>query len=180
MLDTWVFAAILAQASGGQTNRVSEARQAIVMPLSGTTMTCTKEADHLVCVIPLAKEAAQEPQLAPAPAAKARVYKPSQPTVALPSPEALTQLKAAQANIELAKSLLPKVTAPEEVVLVQQLLYRAKEQYRTARAMLHTTQADLRLDRDPFDGDKHERNAEPMALCQGEADIAENCNSAAP
>ena len=188
MLITWMFVALLAEASGGQVgqtsqaSQINQANQAIVVPLSDVTMTCVNEGDHLVCVIPLDKESAQAPQHAPAPAPapKARAYGRTQSPRALPGPEAWTQLKAAEANIELAKALLPKATTPEEAVLSQQLLYRAKEQYRTARALLHTVQGDLDRAPDPFDSSEPERDANAMAMCQGEADVAEECNTAAP
>jgi hypothetical protein len=180
MMSTWLLAVVLAEASGAEGNRVNQADQAIVVPLSGATMTCTKEGDHLVCVVPLEKEAAKEARSAPTVAPKARVYKPSQPALTLPGPEAFAQLKVAEANIKLAKSLLPQATTPEEVVLSQQLLYRAKEQYRTARALLHTVQGDLDRAPDPFDRDNHESDSNAMALCQSEPDVDEECNTAAP
>jgi hypothetical protein len=174
MLTTLVFAAFIAQASQGQSNHGD---QPVMVSLAGTTMTCTKEGDHLVCVVPLDKQAAQEPQQPVALVPKVTAYKPSRPEPALPTPEALIQLKAAEANIELAKAMLPNATTPEEAVLAQQLLYRAKEQYRTARALLHTVQADLRHAPDPFDSGKGESDAEPMALCQSEVDVAGECDS---
>ncbi len=185
MMTTWVLAAaFLAEVAGGPTNAASknkpikQADQAMVISLTGATMTCTKDGDHLVCVIPLEKEIAKESEPVQAAAPKARAYKPSQPTLTLPGPEAFAQLKAAEANIELAKSLLPKATSPEETVLVQQMLYRARDQYRTARALLHTVQGDLHLAPDPFDGDKHEGDA--VALCQTDTAKAESCQTAVP
>jgi hypothetical protein len=178
MLNTWILAVtVLAEASGVSTNRVNQADKSISVPLSGATMNCTRQGDHLVCVIPLDQEAAKEPEPAPASAPKARAHKPSQPIMTLPGPEAFAKLKAAEANIELAKSLIPKATTPEEAVLTQQMLYRAKEQYRTARALLHTVQGDLSRAPDPFD---REGEADAVALCQSETDMAEECPTAAP
>jgi hypothetical protein len=71
----------------------------------------------------------------------------------------LTQLKAAEGNIELAKSLLPRATTPEEAVFAEQLLYWAKEQYRSTEALLHTDQEDLHGAPDPFEGQSHNQNA---------------------
>jgi len=186
MMTTWVLAAFLAEVAGGATNPVSKnnpinrADQAMVFALSAATVTCTKDGDRLVCVIPLEKEPAKGPDPVMAAVPKARAYKPSQPTLALPAPEAFAQLKAAEANIELAKSLLPKATSSEEVILVQQMLYRARDQYRTARALLHTVQGDLDRAPDPFDGDQHQGDGNTAALCQSEADLAEDCQTAAP
>lgn len=185
MMTTWVLAAaVLAEVAGGPMNPAgkskptNQAEQAMVIPLSGATMTCTKEADHLVCVIPLEKEMVKEADPVQAALPKAKPYKPSQPTLTLPGPEVFAQLKAAEANIELAKSLLPKATSPEETVLVQQMLYRARDQYRTARALLHTVRGDLHLAPDPFDGDKHRDDT--LALCKTESDLAEDCQTAVP
>ncbi len=179
MLIPWMFAAIIADAGGGQvfqSGQLDRATQAMVVPLSGATMTCTKEGDHLVCVVPLEKESARQLEPQPVIPHKTAPYPPSRPALAVPltvpGPEALAQLKAAEANIELAKSLLPKATTPEESVLAQQLLYRAKEQYRTARALLHTVRGDLRLAPDPFDN-----GADAIVLCQGEADVAADCDA---
>jgi hypothetical protein len=187
MMTTWVLAAaLLAEVAGGpskpvsKNNAINRADQAMVVALSAATMTCTKDGDRLVCVIPLAKEPTKESDPVMAAVPKANAYKPSQPTLALPGPEAFAQLKAAEANIELAKSLLPKATSPEEVVLVQQMLYRARDQYRTARALLHTVQGDLHRAPDPFDGDKHDGDGNTVALCQSEADLAEDCQTATP
>jgi hypothetical protein len=165
MVTTWVLATVLAEVSGATTDQVEQ----IVVPVPGATMTCTKEGDHLICVIPLQKELADEPQRTQSPVSKARPYRPSAPTPAAPSPEALTQLKAAKANVELAKSLIPKATTPEEVVLTQQLLYRAKEQCRTAQALLHTVKADLQSAADPFESDQPTSDAEAIPVC--EADV---------
>jgi hypothetical protein len=187
MMTTWVLAAALvAEVAGGPSNPagknkpINSAEQAMVIPLSGATMTCTKNGDHLVCVIPLEKEIAKESESAPAALPKAKAYKPSQPTLTLPGPEAFAKLKAAEANIELAKALLPKATSPEETVLVQQMLYRARDQYRTARALLHTVQGDLSRAPDPFDGNKHEGDGDTVALCQAQTDLAEDCQTAVP
>jgi len=187
MMTTWVLAAaFLAEVAGGpmkpvsKNNPVARPDQSMVLALSAATMTCTKDGDHLVCVIPLEKETTKESEPVMAVVPKAKAYKPSQPTLALPGPEAFAKLKAAEANIELAKSLLPKATSTEEVVLVQQMLYRARDQYRTARALLHTVQGDLHLAPDPFDGDKHEGDGNTLALCQSEADLAEQCQTASP
>jgi hypothetical protein len=89
----------------------------------------------------------------------------------------LARLKAAAANIELAKSLLPKATTPEQVVLAEQLLYRAQEEYRTAEALLHTVQGDLESAPDPFDGPTIDGTTAPMAVCQ--ANVTETCNGTA-
>lgn len=180
MMTTWVLAAFLAEIVGPSTNQASKSNpvnqtaQAVVLQLSGATMSCTKEGDHLVCVVPLDKEVIKETESVPAVAPKAQAYKASRPTLALPAPEAYAQLKAAAANVELAKSLLPKATSPEEIVLAQQILYRANEQYRTARALLHTVQGDLRRAPDPFDG-----GGTAMTVCQSEAEV-EGCQTAAP
>lgn len=171
MMMSLVFAAFIANASPVESG--GRADQAVVLQLSGTTMTCTKEGNHLVCLVPIDQEAAHESQQASVPAPKVPTYKPSRAPLAFPTPEALTQLKAAEANIELAKSMLPKATTPEEAVLAQQLLYRAREQYRTARAQLHTVQADLRVAPDPFDVGEH---AEPMAVCQSESNVGTECD----
>jgi hypothetical protein len=187
MMTTWVLAAaFLAEVAGGPTkpvtknNPINQAEQSIVVGLSAATMTCTKEGDHLVCVIPLENETtkASEPERAAVP--KAKAYRRSQPELGLPGPEVFAQLKAAEANIELAKSLLPKATLPEEVVLVQQMLYRARDQYRTASALLHTVRGDLLRAPDPFDRDKTEGDGNTLALCQTEADLAEGCQTATP
>jgi hypothetical protein len=165
MVTTWVFAAVLAEVSGATTDQVGQ----IVVPVPGATITCTKEGDHLVCVIPLEKGFLNGPQGTGGVAPRARPYKARPPTPAFPSPEALAQLKTAKANVELAKALIPKATTPEGVVLAQQLLYRAKEQCRTAQAFLHTVKADLQAAADPFDGDKPDIDTDPMATC--EADV---------
>lgn len=184
MMTAWVLAAILAEVAGGpmnpatKSNSINRNDQVVVVPLSGATMTCTKDGDRLVCIIPLEKEIAKESESVPAVVPKAtRAYKPSQPTLTLPGPEAFAQLKAAEANIELAKSLLPKATSPEETVLVNQMLYRAREQYRTARALLHTVQGDLRSAPDPFDADKGDNS---VALCHTETEQPEGCHTAVP
>jgi hypothetical protein len=186
MMTAWVFAAFLAELSGGpvnpasRNNSINQPDRSVLVPLSGTVMRCTKEGDHLMCVVPLGKETAKKSESATALAARPNAHKPSQPALPMPAPEAFAQLKAAEANIELAKSLLPKVTAPEEAVLVQQMLYRAREQYRTARALLHTVQDDLRRARDPFDGEEHEGDTSTLALCRSEVDLAEGCQTAIP
>jgi hypothetical protein len=185
MMTTWVLAALLAEVAGGPQKTVSKdpikrADESMVFALSSATMTCKKDGDHLVCVVPLGKETTKESEPVVATVPKAKAYKPSQPTPAMPGPEAFAQLKAAEANIELAKSLLPKATSSEEVVLVQQMLYRARDQYRTARALLHTVQGDLLSAPDPFDADKHEGDSDPLAFCQSEADLAEGCQTAIP
>jgi hypothetical protein len=186
MMTTWVLAAFLAEVAGGPTNPaskskpISEGDQTMVIQLSGAAMTCTKDGDHLICIVPLAKEIAKESDAASVAIPRAKAYKPSQPAPTLPAPEAFVQLKAAEANIELAKSLLPKATSPEEIVLVQQMLYRARDQYRAARALLHTVQGDLHRAPDPFDGDKHEGDGAEIALCQTDTDLAEGCQTAVP
>lgn len=183
-MTTWILAAFVAEVAGGamhpatKTKPIHQPDQAMVIPLSGAAMTCTKDGDHLVCVIPLEKAIAKESDPVPAVAAKAKPYKPSQPTLTQPGPEAFAQLKAAEANIELAKSLLPKATSPEETVLVQQMLYRARDQYRTAQALLHTVQGDLHRAPDPFDGAKGD--ADTLALCHAETETAEHCKTAVP
>jgi hypothetical protein len=154
-------------------------------------MTCKKEGDHLVCLIPFEKEATQDSQalapqaLAPEPLApeplvpKAveskpaavptlKVQSPSRPrprllAVGLPGPEAQAQIRAAEANIVLAKSLLPKAKTPEQAMLAQQLLYWASEQRRAADALTHTIDEDLRQAPDPFDDDKREGDANEIA-----------------
>jgi hypothetical protein len=157
---TWIVAAILAGATGGQINQIGAQKDLIVVSVPGATMTCTKEGDHLVCVLPLDKDCAAEPRQQPAAAPTMRPYKPAPPMVALPDPEATTQLNVAKANIALAQSLLPKATEPEERVFAQQLLYWANEQYRTAQALLHTVRGDLRDAVDPFESRDHK--SEPM------------------
>ena len=161
MITTWVLAALLAEAAEGQSKPEVE-RNRIVVPIPNGTMTCTKEGDHLVCVLPLQKEPAIEAQVSVSPAPKAQPYKRSPPTPALPDPQILKQLKVAEGNIELAKSLLPRATTPEEAVLAEQLLYWAKEQYRWTEALLHADQEDLRRAPDPFESQSHESNAQSM------------------
>jgi len=178
MIITLVISAVLAEAAQGQAPGPVDRVDQIVVPVPGATMACTKEGDHLVCVIPLDKTLADEPQRSVDPAPKARAYKPSPPTPALPNPEILTQLKLASANIELAKSLLPKATTTEEVVLAEQLLYWAKEQKRTAEALLHTAQENLHSAPDPFDRQSRDSDAQPMAVCQ--ADISGTCEAGMP
>jgi len=159
MIATWVLAAVLAEAA--DTNQ-------IVVAVPGAAMTCTREADHLVCVVPLDKEVVGEPQQTVDPVFKSpQPYRRTAPTPSLPNPEALSQLKVAKANIELAKSLLPKATTPEETVLAQQLLYWANEQYRTSEALLQTV--DLHNAPDPFD------RRQAMTVCQ--ADVTESCEA---
>ena len=161
MITTWVLAALLAEAAEGQSKPEVESNR-IVVPIPNDTMTCTKEGDHLVCVLPLHKEAADEPQPSSSSAPKARPYKRSPPTPALPDPQILKQLKVAEGNIELAKSLLPRATTPEEAVFAEQLLYWAKEHYRWTEALLHADQDDLRRAPDPFERQSHESNAPSM------------------
>jgi hypothetical protein len=161
MITTWVLAALLAEAADGQSKREVENNQ-IVVPIPNGTMTCTKEGDHLVCVLPLHQEAADEPQLSASPAPKAQPYKRSPPTPALPDPQILKQLKVAEQNIALAKSLLPKATSPEEAVLAEQMLYWAKEQYRWTEALLHSDQEVLRRVPDPFETQSHESTTQSM------------------
>lgn len=172
MIIAWVLAGVLADAAQTDVNPINQGSQ-IVVPVPGAAMSCTKEGDHLVCVLPLEKPLADEAPSAVEAAAKSRPYKPSPPTPALPSPEALAQLKVAAANIELAKSLLPKARTPEEVVLAEQLLYWAKEQYRTIEAQLHTVHGSLHAAADPFD-----RGSASTTLCQ--ADVNEACAAAMP
>jgi hypothetical protein len=161
MITTWVLAALLAEAAEGQSKREVESNR-IVVPVPSGAMTCTKEGDHLVCVLPLQKDGADEPRPTASPAPKAQAYKRSHPTPALPDPQVLKQLKVAEENIVLAKSLLPRATTPEEAVLAQQLLYWAKEQYRWTEALLHTDQNDLDRAPDPFERQGQERNAQAM------------------
>jgi hypothetical protein len=168
MTTLWVFAAFLATAAGGDNNQV-------VVSVPGAAMTCTKQANRLVCVLPLDGDVADQLPSAANVAAKAPAYRPSAPTPDLPAPEALTRLKAAAANIELAKSLLPQATTPEETVLAEQMLYRAKEQYRTAELLLHTVQGDLHDAPDPFDSEEQETAGRPPVVCT--ADLAKPCNT---
>jgi hypothetical protein len=168
MTTLWVFAAFLATAAGGENSQ-------IVVSVPGAEMTCTKQANRLICVLPLDTDVADQLPRAAHVAAKAPVYRPSTPTPALPAPEALTRLKAAAANIELAKSLLPHATTPEETVLAEQMLYRAKEQYRTAELLLHTVQGDLDDAPDPFEGETQETAGRPPVVCT--ADLAKPCNT---
>src|SRR5512138_862554 len=102
MVSTWGVVAILAEASEGQShqsngtnqadqiNESNRPNQALVVSLTGATMTCTVKEDQLVCVIPLDKEPTRERQPKP----KLGAPRPSQPTLVLPGPEALAQLKA--------------------------------------------------------------------------------------
>jgi len=161
MISTWVLAALLADSADGQSKPEVDSNR-IVVPVPNDTMTCTKEGDHLLCVIPLHKEVADEPRYAASPAPRARSYKRSPPTPALPDPQILKQLKEAEGNIELAKSLLPRATTPEEAVLAEQLLYWAKEQYRWTEALLYSEQEVLRRAPDPFEMQSHESNAQSM------------------
>ncbi len=170
-MTAWVFASTLAAAAEGHANPVDH----FVVPVPGATMTCKKEGDHLVCVLPLDQTVTEPTARAEQPAPKA--YRAKPPTPALPDPEVLARLKAAAANIELAKSLLPKATTPEEAVLAEQLLYRAREEYRTAEALLHTVQGDLQDAPDPFDRPAAEATDSAMVLCQ--ANVTEACNSSA-
>jgi hypothetical protein len=74
----------------------------------------------------------------------------------------LKQLKVAEWNIELAKSLLPRATTPEEAVLAEQMLYWAKEQYRWTEALLHSDQEVLRRAPDPFERQGQESRTQSM------------------
>ncbi len=165
MIIAWMFAAILAEAAQGQSNH-------IVVPVPGATMSCTREGDHLVCVLPLDKEVAGVPQRAVEPVPEARAYKRSAPSPGLPEPEALTRLKVAAANIALAQSLLPKAKTPEAKAFAEQLLYWSKEQYRTAEALLHTGKEQLQAAPDPFENKPQANGGEPMAVCQADVDKA--------
>ena len=171
MIIAWMLAAVLAEAAGGHEDR-------IVVPVPGATMTCTKEGNQLVCVLPLDQATADASPRPADPAPKAQPYKPTAPTPALPNPEAKSQLKVAKANIELAKSLVPKATTPEESVLAQQMLYWANEQYRTAEALLHTVQGNLQRAPDPFEAPSRDGNADSMTLCA--ADVTDACDSRIP
>jgi hypothetical protein len=176
MIATLLLAAVLAEAADGNTNKV-------IVPLPDASMTCTKEGDHLLCVLPLAQEHAKEAapsetQAAASAPSQPPPYKRSTPAPALPDPQVLTQLKVAERNIEVAKSLLPRATTPEEVVLAEQLLYYAKEQYRTTEAMLHTERDDLRHAPDPFE--RKNTNGNPSlvpVVCQ--ADVSGECRASA-
>jgi hypothetical protein len=161
MINIWVLAALLAEAAGGQSKREVQSNR-IVVPVPNATMACTKDGDHLVCVLPLQKEVADEPVLSANPAPKAQPYKRSPPPPALPDPQILKQLKVAEGNIELAKSLLPRATTPEATVLAGQLLFWAKEQYRWTEVLLHSDQEDLRRAPDPFERQSHESNSQSM------------------
>jgi hypothetical protein len=161
MITTWILAALLAEAAAGESKREVESNR-IVVPVPNATMACTKEGDHLVCVIPLHNDIADELQLSASSAPKSQPYKRSPPTPALPDPQILRQLKVAEGNIELAKSLLPRASTPEEAVLAEQLLYWAKEQYRWTEALLHSDQEDLRRAPDPFDRQNDESHTQSM------------------
>jgi len=160
MITTLVLAALLAEAAEGQSKREVDSSR-IVVPVPNGTMACTKDGDHLVCVLPL-QEVANEPQFSSSPAPKAQPYKRSPPTPALPDPQILNQLKEAERNIELAKALLPRATTPAEVVLAGQLLYGAREQYRWTEALLQADQEALHRAPDPFESQNHESNAQSM------------------
>lgn len=165
MITTFILAAVLAEGAEAQPIRREEPRTRIVMPVPEGTMSCTKEGDHLVCVLPLQKEMAgvAEPAgVAANPAPKAPPYKRTPSTPALPDPQVLGLLKEARDNIALAQALLPKAKSPEEAVLAQQLLYWAKEQYRTSKALLHTQQEDLRRAPDPFEAPSRETSFQSM------------------
>jgi len=160
MITTLVLTALLAEAAEGQGKLEAESNR-IVVPVPNGTMTCTRDGDHLVCLLPL-PDVAAEPQLASIPAPKALPYRRSPPTQALPDPQILNQLKEAERNIELAKWLLPRATTPQETVLAGRLLYGAKEQYRWTEALLHSDQDDLNRAPDPFEGQAQESNAHSM------------------
>jgi hypothetical protein len=165
MITTFILAAVLAEGAEAQPIPREEPSTRIVMPVPEGTMTCTKEGDHLVCVLPLQKEVADPPEpamMATSPAPKVQPYKRSPSTPALPDPQVLGQLKEAKDNIALAQALLPKAKTPAEAVLAQQLLYWAKEQYRTSEALLHTEQEDLRRAPDPFEASSHETGIQQM------------------
>jgi hypothetical protein len=159
MINTWILAALLAEAADGQSKPEVEnhpINHPIMVQVPNGAMTCTKEGDHLVCVLPLHHEVADAPQLSAGPAPKARPYKRSPPTPALPDPQLLKQLKVAEENIELAKALLPRTTTPEGAVLAQQLLYWANQQYKWTQALMPAEQRVLPRAPDPFTGDSHE------------------------
>jgi hypothetical protein len=166
MITTFILAAVLAEGTEAQPIRREEPSTRIVMPVPEGTMTCTKEGDRLVCVLPLQKEVVDtaEPAMVaanPAPP-KAQPYKRTPSTPALPDPQVLGLLKEAKDNIALAQALLPKAKSPEEAVLAQQLLYWAKEQYRTSKALQHTQQEDLRRAPDPFEAPSSETSLQSM------------------
>lgn len=157
MISTLTIVTLLAEAAEGTGNREQQAERAadaspIVISVPKGTMSCKKEGDHLTCIVPLQNETLDELKSVQASTPKALPYKRSSPTPALPDPQVLNQLKAAQKNIDLAKSLLPRATTPEEAVFAEQLLYWAKEQYRTTEALLHTEKEDLVKATDPFEG----------------------------
>lgn len=172
MIATWMLTAILAESAGRPIHHVER----MLVPVPDAAMTCSKEGDHLVCVLPLNDDVAGrlEPAEESVSKARPRQHKAKAPTPPRPDPEALARLKVAAKNIELAKALVPKATTPEEVVLAEQLLYWAKEQYRAAEALLHTVEGDLQSAVDPFDP---ERESKSLALCQ--ADVTDACDTAA-
>jgi len=161
MITTLVLASLLAENAAGKIQQNTESNR-IVVPVPTATMSCIKEGDHLVCVVPLPKEAADDPLLSSSPPPKAQPYRRSPTTQGLPDPQVLKQLKVAEENIELAKALLPKATTPEQAVLAQQLLYWAKKQYSTSEALLHSAQDDLLHAPDPFDRESLKDNAQSM------------------
>jgi hypothetical protein len=103
-------------------------------------LTCTREKDHLVCIVPLpaAREPAAREPPAPKPAPQLKAKKWSDDPDARPAPESVAELKAADRNIALARSLLRTSSSPEERVLASQLLYHAKEQRKAAEAVMRT------------------------------------------
>jgi hypothetical protein len=104
-------------------------------------LTCTREKDHLVCIVPLpaTREPAPREPPAPKPAApQLKAKKWSDDPDARPAPESVAELKAADRNIALARSLLRTSSSPEERVLASQLLYHAKEQRKAAEAVMRT------------------------------------------
>lgn len=160
MINTCILAALLAEAAGGH-SKPESGNHPIVVSVPTGTMTCTKQGDRLICVLPLRETPAGEPQLSAAPPPRVP-YKRTPPTPALPDPQLLGQLKVAERNIALAKSLLPRAATPEAAVLAQQLLYWANQQYKWAQALLPANQEDPHHASDPFDPVKHESSAPSM------------------
>jgi hypothetical protein len=112
-------------------------RMTISLP---SVLTCTREKDHLVCIVPLpaAREPAPREPPAPKPAPQLKAKKWSDDPDARPAPESVAELKAADRNIALARSLLRTSSSPEERVLASQLLYHAREQRKAAEAVMRT------------------------------------------